>query len=205
MQTSHKRKRVLLRKPKKIRVIRRISAKARKQARKHTPYKVIVRPITGEERITLRPGVRTQLYDRTAKRKTAKRKLLKGGKKLSKKNKQLYDYIKRHKAAVSSRYNTEMQIAMDAAGYLPSEIEWAVKYSIVGQAVQTAIVRVEQRVQWYKLSAKKRDGYFKRAIKATRIQSYMDILGITKKKAKEIYHIFEKHLPGEFILKALIY
>lgn len=198
MPQSRKRKSVLLPKQQHIKVRKRTTKAQRTQASKHTPYVILD---TGKYR--KRIGVKQQAYERSLSRKANKAKYRK---QLAsdRKYKRLHDYIKQYKAATAKQATKRMVAAMKKRGYFWFEIEWAKKYSIPGKYVQTAIAKVEKYIG-KKVNKKKQNQMYKRAIKAARIKSYMDILGIGIKKAREIYKIFEDHLPGEFELKALIY
>jgi hypothetical protein len=134
---------------------------------------------------------------------------------LSKKNKQLLSYVKKHKAAVAKRYNSDLVNVMKFRGYFPPEIRAAQEYSLVGKNVHTALDRLplfipNSNVSKYKykgkwVSLKKKKAIIARAVKAARIQSYMDILGVTKAKAKEILNVIEKDTKQANLLKSLIY
>ena len=136
-------------------------------------------------------------------------------KKLSKENKKLFSYVKKYKAAVAKKYNAALVKSMKKKGYFKMEIKFAKKYSLVGKNVLTAVdkiaiekynknnTKVLVKGKWIglkKLAAMKR-----RVVKAARLKSYQDILGVTKEKAKKILAIIDKSLPGANELKALIY
>jgi hypothetical protein len=136
-------------------------------------------------------------------------------KKLSKENKKLFSYVKKYKSRVAKKYNADLVKSMKKKGYFKMEINFAKKYSLVGKNVLVAVdkivierynknnTKVLVKGKWIglkKLAAMKR-----RVVKATRIKSYQDILGVTKEKAKKILNIIDKKLPGVNELKALIY
>lgn len=199
MPASKRRKQVLLPKHKKIRVTRRIFVAQRKiKARKFVKEEILVVP-GGKKRV----GIKQQLYNRTQERRRNREKYSKKIK-TSKKYKKLYAYVKKYKAVVRKKYIREMVAEMRKSGrYFPQEIYFAQYYSIVGMQVQFEIAKLKSFKKFRSKKLEQRS--IKRAVKKARIQSYMDILGITKKKAMEVYQIITKHLPGEFELKALIY
>jgi len=159
-------------------------------------------------------GVRTQELHRRRSREKLKRDYI-GKRKLSKENKKLLSYVKKYKSAVAKKYNIELAKAMKSRAYFSWEIKWAKKFSLVGKNVQVAWDKVpiekysadgkRGKVKGKWLSKKKINNMYKRVIKAARIKSYQDILGVSKEKAKGILKIIDKNLPGVNELKALIY
>jgi len=133
---------------------------------------------------------------------------------LSKKTKKLYTYVKKQKSAVAKKYNADLEKMMKKAGYTGSQRVQARRYSLVGKNVRTKLQPLVKRYnrnntkglvngKW--IGIKKVRSLEKRRIKAARISSYMDILGITKEKAKEVYKEIVKETKLSFEFKALIY
>ena len=196
MPTPYRRKSVKLPKQKKIVV-------------KKRTWVVLV----GASTTSKKYGVKMQELHRRRDREKLKREFKKG--KISKENRKLLSYIKKYKSAAAKKATAEMVAAMQGK-YSFREIKWAKKtFSIVGKNVQTAWdgVPIEKysadgkrgKVNGKWISKKKINAMYKRATKKARINSYMDILGITKEKAKKILNIIDKKLPGVNELKALIY
>jgi hypothetical protein len=198
MPLPRRRKSVQLRKQKKLKVVKRITSKQRKQSKKHTAFIIL-----DSGKLFKRVGVKQQWYDRKYDRIYAKRKYLRK-EKLSKENKKLLSYVKKYKSGVAKKYTREMVIAMKKRGYFAPEINWAKRYSVVGQNVQRSIANAEKYLG-KRISKKKQAAKIKRAVRTARIKSYQDILGVTKEKAKKILNIIDKKLPGVNELKALIY
>jgi len=198
MPSSNRRKSVQLRKQKKIKVIKRITSKQRKQSKKHTAFILL-----DSGKLSKNVGVKTQEHNRRFKRIADKRKYITKGK-LSKENKKLLSYVKKYKAVVAKKYNKQLVVAMKKRGYFKPEIKWAKRYSLVGKNVQRAIADAEEYTG-KRISKKKQQQIIKRAVKKARLKSYQDILGVTKDKAKKILAIIDKSLPGVNELKALIY
>jgi hypothetical protein len=193
-----RRKSVQLRKQKKLKVVKRITSKQRKQTKKHTAFIVL-----DSGKLFKRIGVKQQWYDRKYERIYAKRKYLRK-EKLSKENRKLLSYVKKYKSGIAKKYTREMVVAMRKRGYFKPEISWAKRYSIVGRNVQRSIANAEKYLG-KRISKKKQAAKIKLAVRNARLKSYQDILGITKEKAKEILNIIDKKLPGVNELKALIY
>jgi hypothetical protein len=133
---------------------------------------------------------------------------------LSKETKKLYTYVKKHKSVVARKYNTDLEKMMKDKGYFYSQIVQARRYSLVGKKVRTKVAVIVKRynknntkglVKGKWIGIKKVRSLEKRTIKAARIRSYMDILGISKEKAKEVYKEIEKKTQLSFEFKALIY
>jgi hypothetical protein len=197
MPLPRRRKSVQLRKQKKLKVVKRT-------------WDILVDTTTTSKRY----GVKTQELHRRRSREKLKRDYITKGK-LSKENRKLLSYVKKYKAGVAKKYNRELEKVLKSKKWFREEIKWAKKYSLVGKNVQIARsnINVEKynknntkgkvNGKWY--SKKKIADMYKRAVKKARIGSYMDILGVTKAKAKKILNIIDKKLPGVNELKALIY
>lgn len=158
-----------------------------------------------------RKSPKIQLQEKNDQRKWNKEKYLP---KLHKKNKRLYNHVRRYKAAVAKRYNDDLEIEMRKRGYFASQIRHAKNYSLVGKNVKVTVDKVVSRynkgntralVKGKWVTIKHAKSLQKRAIKRARIKSYMDILGVSKKKALEILKVIEKDTPAANELKALIY
>jgi hypothetical protein len=197
MPSPRRRKSVQLRKQKKIKRIR---------------YTEIILVDSGK--VIKRFGVKTQELHRRREREKLKRDYITKGK-LSKENRKLLSYVKKYKAGVAKKYNRELVKVLKEKGWFKQEINWAKKYSLVGKNVEIARANINVEKynkantkgkingKWY--TKKQISAKYKRAVKKARLGSYMDILGVTKEKAKKILNIIDKKLPGVNELKALIY
>lgn len=195
----------------------------KRKLRKSPSSKKITKRITAGEVILqslpeIKPARRRlkpsqQLHKVTRERQHNKYKYL-HGKKLSKANKKLYTYVKKTKSSISRKYNDDLEIMMKKKGYHYSQRIQARKYSLVGKNVKIKLSSVVERynrnntkglVKGKWIGIKKIRSLERRTVKAARIQSYMDILGISKEKAKEVYKEIEKKTNLSFEFKALIY
>ena len=134
--------------------------------------------------------------------------------KLHKKNKSLYTYVRKYKSAVARKYNKELVIELTKRGYFKQQIKHAKKYSIVGKNVRIEVDKVITRYnksntkafakgKW--MTIDKARSLQRRSVRKARVESYMEILGVSKKKAWEILKEIDKNTPAAYELKALIY
>jgi len=171
---------------------------------------VLLQPVKWKRRV---PFFRVQ--QRIIDKREAARKRLLRGKKLTKEQQKLFSYVKKYKSQVAKKYNAEFLKVLKKQGYSKSEIKYAKTYSLVGKNVQISLSKIAPTTynksntkgkikgKWYTIKQIKAKQ--KRAVKAARLKSYMQILGVSKKKAQQIFNIMAKDKIGANQLKAIIY
>lgn len=186
-------------------------AKKKKRSKRLSPKDIILQAIPPPKKVHRRLTPYQQYLKREVVRKEIKYKYTASAKKHHKK---LYAYAKSHKAAVARRYNKDLDVLLDQRGYFKPQIKAAKRNTLVGKNVKLKLIPIVDRynknhskayVKGKWISIKKARSLQKRAVKRARIESYMDILGVTKEKAKEILKEIEKETTLSFELKALIY
>lgn len=179
--------------------------------RKKFVEEVLLQSVNPEKKIRRRHSPVQQLRQLNEERKYNKQKYLP---KLHKKNKSLYTYVRKYKSAVARKYNKELVVEMKKRGYFKQQIKHAKNYSIVGKNVRLEVdnvvtrynksnTRALARGKW--VTIEKARSLQKRAVRKARVESYMEILGVSKKKAWEILKEIDKNTPAAYELKALIY
>lgn len=174
------------------------------------------------EEILLHPptGIRKrsaygQLIVNNDLRKSIKRSVLSNKSKLTKHQKKLLQHIKKYKSGVVRKYNKALVSSMKKKGYFKFQIKHAKEYSYVGKKVRIELDKIVLTKWNYNVTkgyvngkwrtAKQIDSLIKRRVKAARIKSYQEILGVTKKEAKSILGLIEKKSPAALKYIALIY
>jgi len=172
---------------------------------------IILAPVKEKTR---RHNIAQQAINRKYDRQAAKAKYVPKIRN-KKEYKELYKHVRKYKSALSKQYRIEVKEQMKNKGYFPEHIKRAEKYSLVGMNVKLAVIKTDA-IRWRRnnreafvngkwISAVKQVDRMKRAVKKARINSYQDILGIDKNKAKKIYDIITKDKIGSNEIKALIY